>query len=133
MTTEQPNLSAEQKADSGGGCGCGATDEKPEAPVTAEEPEPTTAASGNQPRKGCGSGKDHETEKAPVRAEEPVAASSGHAAGCAGMATRSIGDASRAMASCREMFERFMPAAAPAETNKTQATPTATGACKKEA
>jgi AhpD family alkylhydroperoxidase len=125
---------AQTNADSGGGCGCGASDEIEEAPVTAEEPEPTTAVSGDQPETGCGSGADHETEEAPVTAEEPVSATSGHAAGCGGMATQSPeSDAFGAMAGCREMFGRFMSAVSPAETNKTPAATPATGACKKEA
>jgi hypothetical protein len=37
-----------------------------------------------------------------------------------------------AMAGCRDMFERFTSAAAPAETNKAPTATTAAGSCKKE-
>lgn len=94
------------------GCGCGASDEAQEAPVTAA---------------------DDQREEASVTAEERVAATSGHPDGCREMATKfAAGDALGPMAGCREMFERFMPAGAPTETNKAPATTTASGACKKE-
>jgi hypothetical protein len=124
---------AQTNADAGGGCGREA-DETQEAPVTAKDPEPTTAVSGNGSSAGCGCGEDGQTEKASVTAEEPVAATIGHAAGCGGMATQFAADgATGAMAGCREMFERLMSALSPTETDKAPAATTATGGCKKEA
>ena len=115
------------------GCGCGASNETQEAPVTAQESEPTTAVTGNGSGEGCGCGADDQRKDESVTAAEPVAASSGHTAGCGEMATQfAAGAAFAPMASCREMFERFMPAAA-AETDKAPAAMSATGACKKEA
>ena len=113
------------------GCNCAADDERPEAPVTAEEPEPVIVASGDESGK-CGSGAaDGETREAPMTAEESVAANGGHAAGCGAMATRFAG--SGPMAGCREMFERFMSAPSRSETTTAPAATTATDACKKEA
>ena len=125
---------AQTDADSGAGCGCGASDETEEARVTGEEPEPTRTVSGNGASEGSGCGADHAPQKAPVTAEEPVAAAGGPTAGCGAMATRfAASDAPGAMPGCREMFEQFMYAASPTETNKAPAATTATGGCKKEA
>ena len=82
---------------------------------------------------GCGCQSDEEeADEAAAMTEEPVAASGGHTADCGGTATRfAAGDASEAMAGCRETFERFMSAVSPAETDKAPAATPATGACKK--
>jgi AhpD family alkylhydroperoxidase len=94
----------------------------------------TTVASDAESGSGCSCGTDEKTEEVADTTEEPepVAAASGH--GCGEMAAHfGMGGTSGAMAGCREMFERFMPATAPAETNKTPAATTAAGPCKKEA
>ena len=91
-----------------------------------------TAKTDSQHEGGCGCASD-ETQEAPVPAAEPVAATSGHTAGCGEMATQfAAGAAFAPMAGCREVFERFMPAAS-AETDKAPAAMSQTGACKKEA
>jgi AhpD family alkylhydroperoxidase len=91
-----------------------------------------TTTTGDHHGDGCGA--DAEAEEAPVTAGEPVAATSGHAAGCGGIATQSAtSDDFAAMAGCREMFERFMSAVSSTETDKAPAATSATGACNKEA
>jgi AhpD family alkylhydroperoxidase len=127
---------AQIDADTGAGSGCGASAETEEARVTGDEPEPARAVSGNGAGEGSGSGcgADHEPQKAPVTAEEPEAATGGHPAGCGAMAIRfAASDASGATAGCREMFERFISAVSPAETDKAPAATTATGGGEKEA
>jgi AhpD family alkylhydroperoxidase len=97
-------------------------------------PPATTAPNEADSGSGCACGGGEKTEEASVTTEEqePVATPSGH--GCGAIGTRfAMGGASEAMAGCREMFERFMSAAAPAETNKAPAAATAAGPCKKEA
>jgi AhpD family alkylhydroperoxidase len=94
----------------------------------------TTVASDAESGSGCGCGADEKTEEVADTTEERerIAAASGH--GCGEMAAHfGMGGTSGAMAGCREMFERFMPATAPAETNKTPAATTAAGPCTKEA
>ena len=133
-TLAPATAAAQTDADSGVGCGCGASDQTEEARVTGEEPEPTKEVSGNGAGEGSGCGVDQAPQKAPVTAEEPVPATGGHTAGCGAMATRfTASDAPGAMAGCREMFERFISAVSPAETDKAPAATTATGGCKKEA
>ena len=94
---------AEAESDSGAGCGCEADEQSDESPEPTDEPASLAATAGQAG--GCG----------------PIAA--GFAAA----------DTSGAMKGCREMFERFMPAVAPAETEKAPTAPAAAGPCKKEA
>jgi AhpD family alkylhydroperoxidase len=83
---------------------------------------------------GCGCGADDKTQEATAPAEEPEPVATPSGPGCGGMATHfAMGGTSGPMTGCREMLERFMPAAPPTETNKTPAATTAAGSCKREA
>lgn len=108
------------------GCGCGA-DQETGGPVTTEESAPVAASSGEE-SEGCGcSAEENSGEPA------PVAASDSHAGGCGPMAAGfGAAGTSAAIAGCRAMFERFMPAAR-ADTEKGLTAPAAAGSCKKEA
>lgn len=113
---------AQTGADSGGGCGGGADAETHEAAVR-----------GDGAGEGCGCGADDSTEEAPVTAGNAAATTGDHAAGCGGTAAPfAARSASRGMAGCHELFERFR-SAAPAETDDAPPATTATGACHKEA
>jgi AhpD family alkylhydroperoxidase len=97
-------------------------------------------AAGGEPEGGCGCGADAERQQAPTDKEaredeppEPVAAASGKSAPCRSMAARfGSGGGFGEMAGCRRMFEQFVGASAPAETEAPVAA-TAAGACEKEA
>ena len=118
---------ATSDADSEAACGCGAGHQ-------AQEPEPVAATIGEESDEGCGHSADEKTKEAPVTAEEqePLTATAGHG-GCGPMAARVATAATpRAMAGCRDMFERFSAPVA-AETEKTPAATTAAGSCRKEA
>lgn len=91
----------------------------------------TPAAPDAQHAQGCGCGSEDKPQETPTT-EEPIAAGGRHTAGCGPRVPLfAVGDAS-AVAGCREMFERFMSAAAPAESDQAPAAATATVGCNKE-
>lgn len=92
---------------------------------------PATAAAQTDAKngEGCGCREDAET----CTTGEPFAVTSGRTAARGGMPKFAASDFSGPMAGCREMFERFISAAAPAETDTAPAATTAADACKKEA
>ena len=83
---------------------------------------------------GCGCGADDQTNVAAAEVEhQPAGATSGHAAGCSDALAGRLGPAGASpMAGCGEMFERLMPTAAAAKTDKAPAATAAAGPCKKE-
>jgi len=108
-------------ADSDGGCGRGVGDEIDDAPGAADEPEAAATSRGDESGEGCACGPYAEAGEAPVADKEPVAATSRHASRCSPTATQSAESDPSAMARCREMVERFMPAVPAAEPDKAAA------------
>jgi AhpD family alkylhydroperoxidase len=86
-----------------------------------------------QSDEGCGCGADEESEPAPRGAETPQLVGTTSGSGCRSMAAR-FGAAGGfgAMADCRELFERFVPAVAPGERNQAPTATAPAGSCKKE-
>lgn len=95
---------------------------------------PGVAENDAQSGDGCGCGAADQTKATDAEAEqEPAGATSGHTAGCSdAMAGRFGAARASAMAGCGEMFERFMPVAAPTKTDEAPAVTAAASSCKKE-
>ena len=105
------------------------------APRLLDAVAPAVAENEAESSGGCGCGANDETETAAAEAEqEPVSPTSDHTADCSDwMAGRFGAAGASAMPGYAEMFERFMPAAAAAETtNEAPTATTAAGSCKKE-
>lgn len=90
---------------------------------------PAVAENDAESKSGCGCRADQTEPADAVAEQDPAGPGSGGTAGCGdAMAARFGAAGASAMAGCGDMFERFMPAAAAANTERTPAA-TAAGSC----